>query len=281
MVCALCYYIGFIEIQWIPSHRLVVRNFYGGLRVQDQMVGKQPARHLYHGTIIHGLEFLQADLRDQPLSYYGPKSGVGLAIEDRRRQGPVKIGVIGLGTGTVAAYGRPQDVVRFYEINPLVQQIARSQFKYLSDCPSKLDVVLGDARRSLESEPPQHFDVLAVDAFSSDAIPVHLLTLEAFREYFRHLNPGGILAVHITNRYLNLEWVVRLEAQALNKQVVAVFLEKDGKEPAIDASDWMLVSSQPQAFDDVKWKDLGEPSKKPAHLRLWTDEYSNLLAILE
>jgi SAM-dependent methyltransferase len=245
------------------------------------MVGRQPARHLYHCTIIHGLEFLQADLRDQPLSYYGRKSGVGLAIEDRQLHGPMKIGIVGLGAGTLAAYGRAQDVVRFYEINPLVEQIARSQFKYLADCPSKLEVILGDARRSLESEPPQQFDVLAVDAFSSDAIPVHLLTAEAFHEYFRHLKPDGILAVHITNRYLNLEWVVRLEADALHKQVLAVFYEKDDKEPAVDAADWMLVSTNPKAFAAAKWSDLGDPTEKPPHLRLWTDEYSNLLTILQ
>jgi SAM-dependent methyltransferase len=281
VVGGLLYYIGFIEFQWVPSHRLVMRNFYGQLRVQDQMVGRQPARHLYHGTIIHGLEFLQADLRDQPLSYYGRKSGVGLAIEDRQLHGPMKIGIVGLGAGTLAAYGRAQDVVRFYEINPLVEQIARSQFKYLADCPSKLEVILGDARRSLESEPPQQFDVLAVDAFSSDAIPVHLLTAEAFHEYFRHLKPDGILAVHITNRYLNLEWVVRLEADALHKQVLAVFYEKDDKEPAVDAADWMLVSTNPKAFAAAKWSDLGDPTEKPPHLRLWTDEYSNLLTILQ
>jgi SAM-dependent methyltransferase len=281
VVLALLYYIGFVETNWIPSHRVVVRNFYGELRVQDKMVGRQPVRHLFHGTINHGLEYLQADLRDQPLSYYGRKSGVGMAIEDRQQFGPVRIGVIGLGAGTLAAYGRAQDVVRFYEINPLVEQIARSQFKYLSDCPAKLDVVLGDARRSLETEAPQKFDVLAVDAFSSDAIPVHLLTEEAFREYFRHLNPDGILAVHISNRFLNLEWVVRLEAQALHKQVLAVFYEKDENEPAIDSSDWMLVSGNPQAFAAAKWSDLGDPSEKPAHLRLWTDEYSNLLTILQ
>jgi SAM-dependent methyltransferase len=281
LVCALLYYIGFVELQWVPSHRLVVRNFYGQLRVQDQMVGRQPARHLYHGTIIHGLEFLQADLRSEPLSYYGRKSGVGLAIADRQLHGPVKIGIIGLGAGTLAAYGRAEDVIRFYEINPLVGQIARSQFKYLSDCPSKLDVVLGDARQSLESEPSQQFDVLAVDAFSSDAIPVHLLTSEAFREYFRHLKPDGILAVHITNRYLSLEWVVRMEAEALHKQALAVFYEKDKTEPAVDDSDWMLVSGQPNAFAAGKWSDLGDPGEKPRHLRLWTDEYSNLLTILQ
>jgi len=161
-----------------------------------------------------------------------------------------------------------------------VEQIARSQFKYLSDCPGQLDVVLGDARRSLESEPPQQFDVLAVDAFSSDAIPVHLLTREAFQEYFRHLKPDGMLAVHISNRYLNLEWVVRLEAEALHKQVLPVFQEKDETKPAIDASDWMLVSGQATAFTADKWQDPGDPSEKPAHLRLWTDDYSNLFAIL-
>ena len=269
------------ETDWELKQRLLTRNFYGELRVADEKEGGQDVRHLFHGTINHGSQILNAAGRRKAVSYYCLTSGVGRAATDKSAFGPMKLGVIGLGAGTMATYGRRGDTVVFYEINPLVEQIARSQFSYLSDCPAKLEVVLGDARRSLEAEPPQQFDLLAVDAFSSDAIPVHLLTTEAFREYFRHLKPDGILAVHISNRYLQLEWVVRLGAQSLGKKVMAVFDEPGDDDPALSSSDWMLVSSSPAAFTDPKWQKLGDPSARPARLKVWTDEYSNLLSILK
>ena len=173
-------------------------------------------RTLVHGTITHGLQFLAPDRRRFPTTYYGRQSGVGLAILNTRHSAQ-RVGVIGLGAATLASYGRPGDYYRFYEINPLVIEVARKQFTYLSDCPAKVDVVLGDARLSLDREPSQQFDVLAVDAFSSDSIPVHLLTLEAFRLYFRHLRPDGVLAVHVSNTHLKLEPVVGRLAQALRK----------------------------------------------------------------
>jgi SAM-dependent methyltransferase len=129
-------------------------------------------------------------------------------------------------------------------------------------------------------EPPQHFDILAVDAFSSDAIPVHLLTTEALREYFRHLKPDGILAAHISNRFLNLEWVVRFGAEALGKSTVGVFDENYNDDPALSRTDWMLVTGKPGGFEDPKWRGLGLPSERPRHVRLWTDDYSNVLAIM-
>lgn len=198
VVFALIYLLGFANVKWASQQRLLVRNFYGALRVMDRITTTTKVRYLVHGTIDHGSQSLEKERRHQPISYYGPSSGIGLAIADRRLAGPIKFGIIGLGAGTLAAYGRPEDTVRFYEINPLIEQIARSQFTYLSECPSKLYVLLGDARRTLEAGPPQGFDVLALDAFSSDSIAVHLLTTEAFREYFRNLKPDGILAVHIS-----------------------------------------------------------------------------------
>src|SRR5262249_28050591 len=148
-----------------------------------------------------------------PTTYYGPNTGVGVAIRSKQKTGrAIRVGVIGLGTGTVAAYGRLGDYYRYYEINPLVLNLARTQFFFLPDCKAKLDVAMGDARLSLERElaqgSPENFDVLAVDAFSSDSIPVHLLTREAMLLYFRHLRDDGILAVHISNRYLNLQPVL-------------------------------------------------------------------------
>src|SRR5579871_4062540 len=176
------------------------RNFYAALHIEEDGEGEERYRLLTHGTITHGKQFLQADRRDWPTSYYGEDSGVGLAIAERRSAGgALTIGMIGLGAGTLVSYGRAGDTVHIYEINPLVRRIAERYFTYLTDSRAKLVFSMGDARLSLENEPPQRFDVLAVDAFSSDAIPVHLLTLEAFATYFRHMKPDGILAVHISN----------------------------------------------------------------------------------
>src|SRR5213078_3014628 len=130
---------------------------------------------------------------------------------------PRRVGVLGLGCGTLAAYGRTGDTFRIYEINPLVLQLASAEFSFLRDTPAKVETVLGDGRLSLEREPSQQFDVLVMDAFSGDSVPVHLITREAFEIYFRHLKPGGILAVNITNRYLNLEPVMERAANAFDK----------------------------------------------------------------
>src|SRR5581483_3433296 len=171
------------------DYRLMVRNFYGSIKVEDPDDPKGPdaVRKLVHGTINHGQQFLDPQKRDWPTTYYGPNSGVGLAIREAEEHGPDRVGVIGLGTGTIASYGRPGDYIRYYDINPLVIRLAKSEFTFLKDCKAKLDIALGDARLSLEREPSQQFDVLAVDAFSGDSIPVHLLTREAFELYFRQL----------------------------------------------------------------------------------------------
>ncbi|HLJ15492.1 MAG TPA: fused MFS/spermidine synthase, partial [Bryobacteraceae bacterium] len=187
---------------------LVERSFYGVLRVVRSTSQGADVRTLYHGTIKHGAEWFARGRRMTPTTYYGLQSGVGLALR-LCCGGPKRVGVIGLGTGTVAVYGGPGDVFRFYEINPQVLQVARSLFTYLRETPAHVDVTLGDARLSLESEPAQGFDVLIVDAFSGDAIPVHLLTKEAFALYLRHLKPGGILAVHVSNQFLELAPVVQ------------------------------------------------------------------------
>ncbi len=170
--------------------RVTSRNFYGVLNVRDSGEGPDAMRALSHGTIIHGKQFLEPDRRDWPTSYYGRASGIGLALLDAREHAPLRVGVVGLGAGTLAAYGRAGDVFRFYDINSDVVGLARSEFTFLEDSPAKVEVALGDARLSLEREPAQNFDVLALDAFSSDAIPVHLLTVEAFKTYLRHMKPA-------------------------------------------------------------------------------------------
>jgi SAM-dependent methyltransferase len=224
------------------------------------------------------LQYLAADRRRLPTTYYGRKSGVGLAIENTRHS-TQRVGVIGLGAGTIAAYGRPGDYYRFYDINPQVIEIARRQFSYLLDCPAKVDIVLGDARLSLEREPNQNFDVLAVDAFSSDSIPVHLLTVEAFRLFFRHIRPDGILAVHVSNSHLKLEPVVERLATALGKQNILVDTE-DGEDLVYGAS-WVLVTSQPDVLRQPALATAGHAVDPKRGLRTWTDDYSNLIQILK
>jgi hypothetical protein len=260
---------------------VAVRNFYGGLRVSDSGSGKAATRTLTHGTIIHGEQFLAPERRREATTYYGPETGVGLAIHSLDPNYPRNIGVIGLGAGTLASYGRLGDRFRFYEINPLDIKLARTQFSYLADCQAQLDIVLGDARLSLEREPNQNFDVLAVDAFSSDSIPVHLLTVEAFRLYFRHIKPEGALAVHVSNLYLNLNPIVELAAKALDKQTRVIDTGDDEDVTGVFPATWVLVTGNPHFFDKPEFR--GPPPKLIAQdgLRTWTDDYSNLFRILK
>jgi SAM-dependent methyltransferase len=260
--------------------RVTSRNFYGVLNVRDSGEGPEAMRMLSHGTIVHGKQFLEPDRRDWPTSYYGPTSGIGLALLDARAHAPLRVGVVGLGAGTLAAYGRTGDVFRFYDINPDVVELARSEFTFLKDSLAKVEVALGDARLSLEREPLQNFDVLALDAFSSDAIPVHLLTVEAFKTYLRHLKPGGVLAVHISNRYLDLVPVVQQAARHLSLEVRQV--ENDDDDDAgVYRSDWMLVSASPAAFEGRLLKEAAERIDAVPRVRLWTDDYSDLYRILK
>jgi SAM-dependent methyltransferase len=268
------------ERETVRDSRLMRRNFYGALRVTQTGGLQDPfaTRTLVHGTITHGLQYLSPQRRRFHTTYYGSQSGVGLAIEKTRRSAQ-RVGVIGLGAGTLASYGRPGDYYRFYDINPLVLEIARREFTYLMDCQAKLDVVLGDARLSLEREPSQQFDVLALDAFSSDAIPVHLLTLEAFRVYFRHLRPDGILAVHVSNSHLELEPVVQRAADALGKPTLLI--DTDDASDLVYGATWVLVASRPEVLSQPAFRvGSGKIAVKPG-FRLWTDDYSNLWRILK
>jgi SAM-dependent methyltransferase len=197
------------------------------------------------------------------------------------RSPSVRVGAIGLGAGVLASYCRPGDVYRFYDINPEVLKIATSEFTFLRDCAGHVNVLLGDARLTLESQPPQNFDLLVVDAFSGDAIPVHLLTREAVVEYFRHLKSDGILAVHVSNKYLDLVPIVAAIAADLGK--TAIFVEDPGDEGKYPSSnDWVLVTSRPEIFDnkifDIDSVDTADVNPK---IRMWTDDYSNLLQIMD
>ena len=259
--------------------RVTLRNFYGVLNVRDSGEGPDAMRVLSHGTIIHGKQFLEEKRRDLPTTYYGVTSGVGLAILDARSRGPVRIGVVGLGAGTLACYGRAGDLVRFYDINPQVVELARSEFSFVKDSPAKIEIALGDARLSLEREAPHNFDVLVLDAFSSDAIPVHLLTVEAFRVYLRQIKPGGILAVHISNRYLDLAPVVHQSARALSLELREID-NGDDDDAGVYRSDWLLLSRSSAAFDGPLLRDSQRIDSEP-RVRLWTDDYSDLYHILK
>jgi hypothetical protein len=275
--------------------RLMARNFYGVLRVIDAtepnivlVQGRRAEpldadphyRKLMNGTIDHGLQFLAPARRREPTTYYGRKSGVGIALEAAGRQRALRVGVIGLGAGTLATYGRPGDCYTFYEINPLVVKIANREFTFLRDSQASIRIVPGDARLSLESERPQAFDVLVIDAFSGDSIPVHLLTREAFELYFRHLKPDGVIAVHISNQYLHLAPVVEGAADWLGKEAVEVNREIDDSK-GVYASAWVLVGSRSGFLAESAIEKAGQilPANG-SKAQLWTDNYSSLWRVL-
>jgi SAM-dependent methyltransferase len=281
LTVALAVFVGLQIRDTVRGSREMVRNFYGALRVRDSGPATQldATRTLTNGTINHGEQFLNPACRDQPTTYYGPDTGVGLAIREKGKAGAIRVGVIGLGTGTLAAYGRLGDYYRFYEINPLVLRLAHTEFTFLGDCKAKADIAMGDARLSLERESPENFDVLVVDAFSSDSIPVHLLTLEAMLLYFRHLRPDGVLAVHISNRYLDLEPVLAGETRATGKLARVVDTEDDDTQDVFGAT-WVLITSPASGFHGEELTNSTAIESKRT-VRLWTDDYSNLFRILK
>jgi hypothetical protein len=272
------------------------RNFYGVLRVTANSVPKgtddySPVRSLVNGGILHGMQLTDPDRRTEPTTYYGPKSGVGRAIEFCRSASAtrgIRVGAIGLGTGTLAAYARANDKFVFYEINPQVPPLTDEYFTFLSDArkrmaagSGKLEIVMGDARLSLERElapsgSSQQFDVLVVDAFSGDAIPTHLLTREAGDIYARQLAPDGVLAVHISNRYLDLAPVVQGLGQHLGWQPLLIHSADDDAN-AIKTADWMLLTHNADLLKSLA-KAASKPKEQPSVL--WTDDYSDLFHIL-
>jgi SAM-dependent methyltransferase len=259
-----------------------VRNFYGTLKVIQIRNASFDAtsRTLYNGAISHGREIFREDLAHAPTTYYGRTSGVGLAIDFCCEGRPRRIGVIGLGAGTIAAYGRAGDHIRFYDINPAVEDVARKQFAYLRGSPADIDVVLGDARVSMANESPQRYDVIVVDAFSGDAIPVHLITLEALEVYRRHLAPGGIVAFHVSNRHLDLKPVVAQIAARARMAVAHIANTEDTKKD-VWLSDWILVTKNRAFLERKEVVDANDQVTIPATLRLWTDDYNSLLPIFK
>ena len=271
------------------DHLHVSRGFFGVLRVDrvGDENGKEPRRRLRHGRIVHGLQFEDPDLAAMPTTYYGPGSAVGLAIAHhprRERSEGLRLGFVGLGTGTLASYAATGDTARFYEINPHVVALSGGQtpyFTYLRDCACTVEMAIGDARINLERESPQRFDVLALDAFSSDAIPAHLLTVEAIRLYLGHLrDENSVIAIHISNRYLDLDPVVRGLADELGLAVLRIDDPEDNE--MVYSSDWMLLARDPAALAHPELRAAESESASAELPRpLWTDGYSNLLQVFK
>jgi spermidine synthase len=258
-----------------------VRNFYGTVRVEHvHQPDKADVRSLYHGIIVHGRQVFRVDLRRVPNTYYARASGLGLALDQCCHGRPRRIGVIGLGTGTVAVYGTPGDTIKFYEINRAVEDIARSYFTWLADSPAHMELVRGDARVSLAAQPPQRYDVLVVDAFSGDAIPAHLLTKQALEIYRRHLAPGGIIAFHVSNHFLALAPVVQQLALDAGMQAIHVTNAEDLSSQVFE-SDWVLVTSNAEFLANPTVVRARQAIEVPAGLRLWTDDYSSLFPIIQ
>ena len=260
-----------------------VRNFYGVLHVNTERAedGSWEGRELVNGRILHGFQYTDESLKRKATTYYTDRSGVGVAFNSLLNERNRRVAVVGLGVGTMASYGERGDFFRFYEINPQVEAIARSHFSYLADSAAKTEVVLGDARLSMEHEEPQHFDLIVLDAFSSDAIPVHLLTVEAFTTYLRHLQPDGVIAVHTSNRHLDLVPVV--VGLAKHHTLQAVVVDNDAKSGwKEEGSHWMLVTrSEEFLIQPEVLMAASPPTYTIPHVPLWTDQYSNLFEILK
>jgi len=276
-----------LPFAWTARSLRMARNFYGVIKVRT-MDGPVQGYNLIHGAITHGSQAGPGPLHDSPTMYYTEQSGVGQAILDyppRLAGEPIRIGVVGLGVGTIASYGRPGDTIRFYEIDPNVIAIAQDNryFSFLSDSPARVDIILGDARLSMERElaqnEPQGFDILVIDAFSGDSIPTHLLTKEAIQLYLAHLKPGGILAFNISNRHIDLEPVLTLAGGHFGLGGVLI-AENDQKDRLGAPSEWVLFSQNAEIFKAPGIEAIARDLRKTPGIRLWTDDYSNLFQVV-
>jgi SAM-dependent methyltransferase len=271
------------------------RNFYGTLAVFENDTSS-PQWHYYvmrNGRIIHGRQYPEADKRRQPTAYYGPGSGIGLLMlrsprgaGSVRQEGSFRAGVVGLGVGTIAAYGRPGDYIRYYEINPDVIKTAtdpNGYFTFLGDSRAKVEIIPGDARLSMERElrngNPQQFDVLTIDAFSGDAVPVHLITQEAIAIYLRQLKPDGLIVFHITNGYLDFKPVLWELAQRFRLR--GAWIHDVAASRMCATSDWVLLSRNDRVLGQPGIAAHLRPLDSGRKVRLWTDDYSNFFQILK
>jgi len=256
-----------------------MRNFYGIVRVTMGFDGRGQKLVMTHGRTTHGTEYEHEKGNPRPSTYYTPQSGVGIALGEHRRGNPMEVGVIGLGTGTLASYARAGDRWRFYEINPDVIRLAREPFTYLrtgAQAAQSIEIVEGDGRLGLTHDSSVRFDVLVIDAFSSDSIPVHLLTKECGAVYSSRLKDDGILAVHISNRTLDLEPVVRGMAGANSFEAVRVNNPNDTPN-GVSAASWMLLSKSRDSLEGLRSVSV-KFEKRPAIV--WRDGYADVVGVI-
>ncbi|WP_438481627.1 spermidine synthase [Oleiharenicola lentus] len=288
LVCALLLGVVF-TIQAAEDARSVVlasRNFYGTLKLHEYSADEPDSHYLLlaHGETTHGLQLQASAFAWRTTSYYGATSGVGRALD--LLKGQRRIGLVGLGVGTLATYGQEGDTLHFYEINADIVSLAREHFTYLDQSPAKVEIALGDARLVMEQElargEKQNFDLLALDAFSSDAIPVHLLTKEAFGIYLQHMRPGGVIAVHISNRYLDLRPVVEALAKHYQLHFATIDDQPEPDQWWLYGSTWVLLSTDKTFLEQSDIADSAqEPPDATANYVLWTDDHASMLKVLK
>jgi spermidine synthase len=278
---AFAVWLGRTEINNNKGYLLSARNFYGVLHVRDDPPeGGSPAtRILIHGTIDHGSELLIPEGGRTATSYFVSTSGINRAIRTRHEKGPMHIGILGLGAGVTASMANAGDTLHYYEINQLVFDIERAKFRFFNECPADKHLYLGDGRLVLDALPSEQLDFLAMDAFTSDSVPMHLLTTEAYKIYLKHLKPDGLLTINISNRYLDLEPVVAQAAKEIGWSGVVVADEGD-EEPYASANTWIVLSADPAFFNHPNFQDASvTPLRTRAGFHGWTDDYSSIAKI--
>jgi SAM-dependent methyltransferase len=279
-LCWITWLLGYQVVDAYSEAITVSRNFYGVLRIRERDADN-PEKHrmtMVHCRILHGMQFLEEERRHLPTTYYGFHSGIGRVMHTHHADRPRRVGLVGLGVGTLATYGQAGHSFRYYEIDPEVIHLAKRHFRFISDSQADVDITLGDARLSLERERDQQFDVLALDAFSSDAIPSHLLTREAFAIYLRHVEPDGIIAVHISNRHFNLKPVLAGLAREFDLHGCSIYSAGNASS-GTDRAEWVLLTRERSVLNNDEFTH-GRRSLGKQKL-VWTDERSNLLDVLD
>ena len=269
---------------YLSDTRVIMRNFYGVVRTED-FPRPAPFRAMYHGGIQHGGQLTDPEYRQVPITYFGPTSGYGRVFASLPDT-PRRVGVVGLGAGVIAVYGRSGDIFRYYEIDPQVAAVATREFTFLNDSKAKSEIILGDGRLSLEREPDQKYDLLALDAFSGDSVPMHLLTREAMKTYIRHLKPDGVIVFQATNRFVDIAPVIARHAEEFGfKAVMVSDWPESTYKKAIDYwlsdTDQIIFTRNEALLNSEKIKSVAQPIQTRSDIKRWTDDFYNLFQILK